>query len=89
MGILIKRGATIGANATIVCGITIHEYAFIGAGSVVTSDVPPYHVIYGNPAVFKGFMCRCSEAIPKGKRRFQCKCGLKYEIKGSVMTDVS
>jgi acetyltransferase-like isoleucine patch superfamily enzyme len=88
MGILIKRGATIGANATIVCGITIHEYAFIGAGSIVTRDVPPYHVVYGNPARFKGLMCRCSEIIPARKKRFHCKCGLIYEIRGRVVTEM-
>jgi UDP-2-acetamido-3-amino-2,3-dideoxy-glucuronate N-acetyltransferase len=47
---LVKKGATIGANATIICGITIGEYAMIGAGSVVTKDVPPYALIVGNPA---------------------------------------
>ena len=46
---LVKRGATIGANATVICGNTIGEYAFIGAGSVVTKDVPPYALVYGNP----------------------------------------
>ena len=47
---LVKRGATIGANATIVCGVTIGEHAFIGAGAVVTRDVPDYALVYGNPA---------------------------------------
>ena len=47
---MVKKGATIGANATIVCGITIHEHAFIGAGAVVTRDVPPYTVVAGMPA---------------------------------------
>ena len=47
---IIKKGASIGANATIICGVTIGEYAFIGAGSVVTHDVPPYTLAYGNPA---------------------------------------
>jgi UDP-2-acetamido-3-amino-2,3-dideoxy-glucuronate N-acetyltransferase len=51
---LVKKGATIGANATIVCGITIGEYAFIGAGSVVTSSVPAHTMVYGNPARFHG-----------------------------------
>ncbi len=51
---IVKKGASIGANATIVCGITIGEYALIGAGSVVTRDVPPYALVYGNPARVKG-----------------------------------
>jgi len=53
---LIKKGATIGANATIVCGNTIHEYAFIGAGAVVTNDVPAYALITGNPGRQTGWM---------------------------------
>lgn len=51
---LIKKGASIGANATIVCGVTVGEYALIGAGSVVTKDVPPYALVYGNPARVHG-----------------------------------
>ena len=51
---LVKKGASIGANATIICGITIGEYAFIGAGSVVTKDIPPYALVYGNPARVQG-----------------------------------
>jgi UDP-2-acetamido-3-amino-2,3-dideoxy-glucuronate N-acetyltransferase len=53
---LVKKGATIGANATILCGITIHEYAFIGAGAVVTHNVPPYALVFGNPAKQNGWM---------------------------------
>jgi len=51
---LVKKGASIGANATIVCGVTIGEYALVGAGSVVTRDVPPYALVYGNPARVQG-----------------------------------
>jgi len=51
---IIKKGASIGANATIVCGVTIGEYAFIGAGSVVTKDIPAYALVYGNPARVHG-----------------------------------
>ena len=87
-GIIIKKGATIGANATIVCRVTIHEYAFIGAGSVVTKDVPPYHVVYGNPAKFKGLMCSCSKFIPLGKSFFECACGKRYKINGTAITKV-
>ena len=89
IGILVKRGATIGANSTIICGITINEYTFIGAGSVVTKDIPPHHIVYGNPAHFKGLMCRCTESIPLGKSKFHCKCGLQYEIRDTVVLKVS
>jgi len=51
---LVKKGASIGANATIVCGVTVGEYALIGAGSVVTKDVPAYALVYGNPALVCG-----------------------------------
>ncbi len=69
----IKKGASIGANATVVCGISIGQYAFIGAGSVVTKDVPDFAVVYGNPAKFKGWVSVCghklqfnSEGLAKG-----------------------
>ena len=55
---LIRRGATIGANATIVCGITLGRYCFIGAGAVVTKDVPDYALVLGNPGKLSGFMSR-------------------------------
>ena len=58
---IIKSGATIGANSTIICGVTIGEYAFIGAGSVVTKDVKPYSLVYGNPARPKGEICKCGK----------------------------
>jgi UDP-2-acetamido-3-amino-2,3-dideoxy-glucuronate N-acetyltransferase len=61
---IIKRGATIGANATIICGVTVGEYAFIGAGSVVTHHVPPYALVYGNPARIQGWMCQCGNSLP-------------------------
>ena len=55
---LIRRGATVGANATIVCGITLGRYCFIGAGAVVTKDVPDYGLVLGNPGKLSGFMSR-------------------------------
>ena len=56
---LVRQGATIGANATIVCGHTVNRYAFIGAGAVVTRDVPDFAMVYGVPAEIQGWMCRC------------------------------
>ncbi len=60
---LVRRGATIGANATIVCGITIGEYAFVGAGSVVTRDIPAYALVYGAPARLRGWVSRAGERL--------------------------
>jgi UDP-2-acetamido-3-amino-2,3-dideoxy-glucuronate N-acetyltransferase len=53
---MVKRGASIGANATVVCGITLGEFSFVGAGSVITKDVKPYELVYGNPARHRGWM---------------------------------
>ncbi len=60
---VIKKGAAIGSNATILCGLTVGEYAFVGAGSVVTRNVPAYTLIYGNPARIKGYVCRCGKKL--------------------------
>jgi UDP-2-acetamido-3-amino-2,3-dideoxy-glucuronate N-acetyltransferase len=60
---LVKKGATIGANATIVCGVTLGNYCFVGAGSVVTRNVPDYGLVIGNPAKRIGWMCVCGERL--------------------------
>lgn len=79
---LVKKGATIGANATIVCGVTIGKYAFIGAGAVVTCDVPDYSLVFGNPAKQKGWMCRCGEKLNVKKNRAKCRaCNAEYKLK--------
>ncbi|MFC1729236.1 acyltransferase [candidate division KSB1 bacterium] len=81
---LIKRGTSIGANATIICGITIGEYAFIGAGAVINRDVPSYALIVGNPGKIIGYACECGERIDFS---IPCECGRKYvlnEQKGCV-----
>jgi len=66
---LVKRGASIGANATIVCGITLHECAFVAAGAVVTKDVPPYAMVAGVPARIIGYMCERGERLVFDSRR--------------------
>jgi UDP-2-acetamido-3-amino-2,3-dideoxy-glucuronate N-acetyltransferase len=63
---VVKRGATIGANATVVCGVTLGRYCFVGAGSVVTRDVPDFAMVYGNPARLRGWMCRCGVKLALG-----------------------
>ncbi len=79
----VGRGASIGANATIVCGNEIGEYAFIGAGTVVTKTVPPHALILGNPGTQRGWMCRCGERLPKGERVTCGGCGDAYETQSS------
>ncbi len=81
---LVKRGASIGANATVVCGHTIGRYAFVGAGAVVTRDVPDYAMVVGNPARIVGWMCQCgvklnlSRETNKDERATCSACGSKY-----------
>lgn len=79
---LIKKGASIGANATIVCGVEIGEYAFVGAGSVVTKDIKSYALVYGTPAIQKGWVCECGVKLEKTGNIYICKeCELKYKEK--------
>jgi UDP-2-acetamido-3-amino-2,3-dideoxy-glucuronate N-acetyltransferase len=86
---LVERGVTIGANATIVCGVTLEEYAFIGAGSVITKNVPAYALMVGVPARRIGWMCQCGVRLPD-KNPEECKtCGTRYKLKGFQLRRVS
>ena len=80
---LVRCGATLGANCTIVCGITIGEHAFIGAGAVVNRDVPAYALMLGVPARRRGWMCICGIQL-QGKNDVRCQCGAKYIINDST-----
>ena len=83
---LVKKGASIGAGTVVICGVTIGEYVMIGASSVVTKDIPPHAMAYGNPAKIRGFVCRCGGRLTKEEERKRevlmvCPlCDEKYEI---------
>jgi UDP-2-acetamido-3-amino-2,3-dideoxy-glucuronate N-acetyltransferase len=93
----VGRGATIGANATVVCGHSIGEYAFVGAGAVVTRDVPPYALVVGVPARKVGWMCACGERLTvEGAAGFLARdardqgakcgaCGRSYSLAGQSL----
>jgi len=73
---LVRRGATIGANATVVCGVTIGKYALVGAGSVVTKNIPDYALVYGNPASPHGWVCMCGTTLEEFDREGRTRCSL-------------
>ena len=87
---LVKRGATLGANCTIVCGTTIGEFAFVGAGAVINKDVKPYALMVGVPARQVGWMSEYGEQIPlpvKGKGEYICPhAGTRYALDGDTLT---
>jgi len=78
---MVREGATIGANATIVCGVTIGRSAFVGAGAVVVHDVPAHAVVVGNPARRIGWMCTCGTRLDAG---LACECGRRYEFVSDI-----
>jgi UDP-2-acetamido-3-amino-2,3-dideoxy-glucuronate N-acetyltransferase len=83
---LVRQGASLGANSTIVCGTTIGRYAFIGAGAVVTRDIPDYALVYGNPARLHGWRCACGIALEFADRQSQSACtacGASYVKSGN------
>jgi UDP-2-acetamido-3-amino-2,3-dideoxy-glucuronate N-acetyltransferase len=83
---LVKQGASVGANATIVCGTTLGRYCFVGAGSVVTRDVPDYALVYGSPARLQGWMCQCGANLKFDGDRARCSaCGDEYVKRDGVV----
>jgi len=83
---LVRHGASLGANSTIVCGVTIGEYAFVGAGTVVTRDVADYALVVGNPARRTGWMCRCGIKLQLGGDAATCEaCGSSYRMHAGML----
>jgi UDP-2-acetamido-3-amino-2,3-dideoxy-glucuronate N-acetyltransferase len=86
---LVKRGATLGANSTIVCGHVVGRYAFVGAGAVVTDDVPDYALVVGVPALRVAWICECGARLPSSAPDAACgSCGSRYAIAGGHCTTV-
>ena len=85
---LVKKGATLGANSTIVCGSTIGRWAFVGAGAVVTKDVSDYALVLGNPARPVGWMCRCGVRLTlQGKEGACAECKRRYRLEGAALVE--
>jgi UDP-2-acetamido-3-amino-2,3-dideoxy-glucuronate N-acetyltransferase len=83
---LVRRGASIGANATIVCGATLGTYCFVGAGAVVTRDVPDYALVTGVPARRTGWVCACGVVLRGAGPSYRCgDCGSAYEERGGAL----
>jgi UDP-2-acetamido-3-amino-2,3-dideoxy-glucuronate N-acetyltransferase len=88
---LVRRGASLGANCTVVCGTTIGRYAFVGAGAVITRDIPDYALVYGNPARVHGWMCVCGIRIDfdGDPAKARCRaCGAEYQKCGQVVAPI-
>jgi len=86
---LVKRGASIGANATVLCGVTLGEYCFVGAGAVVTKDVPAYALVTGVPARPAGWVCTCGVRLPDVPPLDCGSCGARYEVAGDGIAPVT
>ena len=76
----VRRGASVGANATIVCGHELGAYCFVGAGSTVTADVPAHALVYGNPARVRGWVCECGEILGADPQPSCHRCGKRYQV---------
>jgi len=84
---IVRKGASIGANATIVCGNEIGKHAFIGAGSVVTKNIPAYALVYGNPARISGWVCECGVRLDLDSNKATCKeCSKEYTLENNCLT---
>ena len=87
---VVRRGASIGANATVICGVTLGEFSFVGAGAVVTSNVLPYALMVGVPARRVGWMCNCGERLHLADRVGSCgRCGSSYREEAGRLTPIA
>lgn len=86
---IVSEGATIGANATIICGLTIGKYSMVGAGTVVTKNVPDYALVVGVPSKIIGYVCKCGNRLVKNNEQFNCnECNRKYKLNKTNLEEV-
>ena len=91
---LVQKGASLGANSTVICGITIGKYAFVGAGALVDKDIPDYALVYGSPAQIQGWMCYCgikldlSDSLDSQEKAVCSNCGRSFEKKGPKVSEM-
>ena len=92
---LVKKGASLGANSTILCGLTIGNYAFVGAGALVNKDIPDYALVHGIPSRIKGWMCYCGQKLSltaslESRESAVCDaCGRKYRKEGPGVSEIA
>lgn len=85
---VIREGTSIGANATLLCPITVGRYALVGAGAVVTKDVPDFGLVVGNPARLRGYVCRCGERLVFAQGRAACSRGCRFQQVDGMMEEI-
>jgi UDP-2-acetamido-3-amino-2,3-dideoxy-glucuronate N-acetyltransferase len=89
---LVRKGASLGANCTIVCGVTIGRYGFVGAGAIVTRNVPDFAIVTGSPGRVSGWMCQCGVKLASGRlppSEATCAvCGIRYRAQGDLLTEI-
>lgn len=84
--VTLKKGCSIGANSTLLPGIVVGSYALVGAGSVVSKDVPDFALVYGNPARTHGYICVCTKKLNFVNDTYSCSCGRSYKKNGDMVT---
>jgi acetyltransferase-like isoleucine patch superfamily enzyme len=82
---IVRRGASIGGGVVVCPGLSIGEYALVGAGSVVTKNVPPYALVTGNPARVRGWVCTCGESLAQTGATLSCSCGKRYAVEDGIV----
>lgn len=85
---LFSEGSSVGANATLLCGITIGRYSMVGAGSVVTKSVGDYWLVYGNPAKHKGYVCECGENLDFINDHAKCDCNREFKLNNTKVMKI-